>query len=321
MHIVIKTPSFIGDTVMMMPALELLVLAYPDAKITVVCKPILCDLFRDKNVTIIVDETKQEKKGRFKRTLSLLKQIRANRYDLGVLFHNTFIDALLFKLAKINTLIGYDKEFRKILLDFYLKIDRTRHYVNHYSYLVNSYLGDRYSDLPRMKLYSQKSLLLDFEWKYPIVGFVLGGENKGTRTYPKALSLELFKILKGLEIEIVLLGDDQDSIHNDIYETYLKANHFSVLNLSGKTDIGEFVDAIASLDLLVTIDTSAVHISAAVETKFVMLVGKGSSAVDTTFPKVNFGSMIFEGQNKIRDEDLIYTIQPQTIKNKILEIL
>jgi len=320
MNIIIKTPSFIGDTVMMMPALELLFQEYPQASFTVVCKNSSKDLFRGKNISkIIIDDTKNTKKGRLKRTFKLISIIKEERYDLGVLFHNTFLDALVFKLSNIDTIIGYDKENRKVLLDFYLKIDRTRHYVNHYCNLVNQYLNNKYTDIPKMLLYSKKSKLLDNKNHLPYIGFVLGGENKDTRRYPKELSLELFKILKDEKINIVLLGDKDDSYNNDEYEKYLKEQNCNVINYSGKTTVAEYIDIISELDLLVTIDTSAVHISAAVDTKFILLVGKGSSAIDTTYPKVDFGEMIFKGYNKIKDEDLIYQIKPLDIKKSIMD--
>jgi len=322
MNIIIKTPSFIGDTVMMMPALELLFTEYPNAKFTVVCKPSSKDLFRNKNINkIIIDDIKSDKKGRLKRTFNLISEIKKEKYDLGVLFHNTFLDALVFKLSFIDKIIGYEKEKRKILLDFYLKIDRTRHYVNHYAHLVNQYLGNKYKDLPKMKLHYENSNLLINQNNKPYVGFALGGDNKDTRRYPKELSLKLFEILKDENINIVLIGDKDDSINNNIYEEYLKSQNNNVINLSGKTNISEFIDLISSIDLLVTIDTSAVHISAAVDTDFLLLVGKGSSALDTTYPKVDFGSMIFRGQNKINDEDLIYEIKADDIKQNILKML
>ena len=58
MNIIIKTPNFIGDTIMMMSALELVKMEYPNAKITIVCKEYSKDLFRSKNINkiIIYDE-------------------------------------------------------------------------------------------------------------------------------------------------------------------------------------------------------------------------------------------------------------------------
>lgn len=313
MKIIIRTPNFIGDTIMMLPALELIKKEYSNSEITIVCKASSVDLFRDKNIkNIIIDDTKNGKKGRLKRTFKLINTIKKEHYELGFIFHNTLLDAIIFKLSNIDKLIGYDKEQRKIFLDFYLKIDRTRHYVNHYANLVNKFLDDKYSDLPKMELSFYESKFIENS-KNKTVGFALGGDNKDTRRYPKELSVKLFELFKGEDINIVLLGDKDDSLNNKIYEDVLENNNNNILNLSGKTNVSEFIDAIGSLDLLVTIDSSAVHIAAAVNTKFILLVGKGSSALDTTYPKVDFGTKIYKGQNKIKDEDMIYAISPDDI--------
>lgn len=84
------------------------------------------------------------------------------------------------------------------------------------------------------------------------------------------------------KIDVVLLGDKDDCLNNSLYENELNKN---CINLSGKTSISEFIDVIAKVDLLVTIDSSAMHIAAAVGSEFIVLVGKGSAALDTVYPQ------------------------------------
>lgn len=321
MNIIIRTPNFIGDTIMMLPAFELLKLEYPTANFTIMCKESCIDIFRDKGIKkFIVDDSRLEKKGRLKKSLLVINEIRQERYDLGIVFRNTLVDACIFKLSKIDRVIGYDNENRKIFLDFWLKIDRTRHYINHYAYLINLYLDNKYQTLPLMQLNSKKSNLI-YKKSQKIIGFVLGGDNKGSRTYPKNLSLKLFELLKNENIDIVLLGDKDDNQNNKIYENYLKSIQINTNNLSGKTTIAEFIDLISSLDLLVTIDTSAMHIASATDTPFITLIGKGTSVFESVKPKVNFGRYLYQDNLDIDDNILISNIKPKKIKEIILEVL
>ena len=46
----------------------------------------------------------------------------------------------------------------------------------------------------------------------------------------------------------------------------------NVLDLSGKTSVGELVTSIANMDILITIDSAAMHIAAAVKTAFIALL-------------------------------------------------
>jgi len=314
MNIIIKTPHFIGDTIMMLPALELLKMEYPNAKFTIVCREHSKDIFRGKEIEeIIVDDTKG--KNRVKKTVALIKTIRNKRYDLGVLFRNPLVDALIFKLSKIDTIIGYENENRKIFLDFWIKIDRSRHYINHYANLVNQYLDNKYMTLPPMRLVTNEHNLISKN-SQKLIGFVLGSD-KNTRGYPRDLSLKLFKILKDKNFHIVLLGDHADMISNSLYENQLLEDKVKVTNLSGKTTIAEFIDTINILDILVTIDTSALHVGAATDTNFITLLGKGTSPFDVIKPKVDFGSYLFFAKAQIKDEEFIRQIKPVDIVDEI----
>jgi len=317
LKIIIKTPKFIGDTIMMLSALELLKTEYPKAEFTIVTLNPCVDVFRNKGINkIIIDDTKKSK-NRFKNTLNLIQKINKEKYDLGFIFHNTFLDVLIFKLSGVKYTVGYNKENSKLLLNYSLKIDRTRHYINHYAFLVNSYLSNKYEKLLDINLFYNQ-----YDFEVPLnkktIGFVLGGDNKGTRKYPIKLSLELFSLLKECDYNIILLGDSSDSINNNIYEEFLLNNNINVKNLSGKTSVGEFIDAIATLDLLVTIDSSAMHIAAATKTNFITLVGKGTSVFETVKPKVNFGTYLFKDKLYIDDKTLINNITPISIRDEIL---
>lgn len=322
-NIIIRTPNFIGDTIMMLPALSLVRTEYPEACITVVCRELCQDIFRGQEIEeIIVDNTK--KGNRLLRTIVLIRLLRKKSYDLGILFQNSFLSAFVFRLARIKTIIGYEKESRKVLLDFHIRLDRHRHYVNHYANLVNEYFDGKYKLLPEMKLFFQASNLLKKGTK-PLVGFIFGGTNKnterGVRQYPEYQVYELLQLLDDKQIDIVFLGDNEDAPIHQLYENQLKEEGKECINLTGKTTVAEYIDAIATLDLLVTIDTSAMHIAAAVGTEFIVIVGKGTSSFDTVKPKGDKGHILFSGERYIRDEDIIKAIKSKDIYAKMLEIL
>lgn len=317
--IIIRTPNYIGDTIMILPALELLRSGCPEACFTVVCKPHSEAIFRGKGIEkVIIDDTKG--KGRLRKILRLIKILRREPYDLGILFHNSFLTALVFRLARVRKLVGYSNENRSFLLNFSLSLDRNWHYVNRYAHLVNQYLENKYDILPKMQLcYEQSGFVQKMD--KPLVGFMLGGENKGTRRYPKELALQLFEKIAEADFDIVLLGNKQDAENHGSYANLIKSRGGSVLDLTGKTTVSEFIDAVAALDLLVTIDTSAMHIAAGVDTEFIVLLGKGTSPFSVVFPKQGKGHIIEKGQQCVRSEDMIKMILPKDIFLKIMEIL
>jgi heptosyltransferase-2 len=314
MQIIIKTPNFIGDTIMMLPALLLLQEHYKKAEFTIVCPAHSKDLFRGYHIKeIIIDDTKG--KNRIQKTLYLVKKIRTNHYDLGILFHNALSSALLFKLAKIDKIIGYKNGGREIFLDFTLKINRARHYVNHYAHLVNSYIGNIYEILPPSKLHIQKQKLFSKSTQRTIA--LVLGTDKGDRGYPKEHSQKLCQLLNKLDYQIILLGDAHDKPSNTSYAHLMP----QAIDLTAKTTIAEFIDIIADIDLLVSIDTSAIHIAAATNTKFITLLGQGTSPFSIVQPKVDFGSYLYAGETFIKDSAQIKAITPEMIITEIKERL
>jgi len=307
--IIVKTPNFIGDTIMMLPALYMLKKHYKNATFTIVCKPNFETIFREMKIEkFIIDDTKDG--SRVSKSKTLIKNLRSESYELGILFHNSFASALIFKLSKIKTIIGYKNDGRNFLLDYSIKINRSRHYINHYSTLVNKYLNEPFEKLPIININGKKQTF--FTKNKPTIGLLLGS-SKDTRSYPKDLSLELCKLLNYTQYQYIFLGDNLDIKNNNYYATYIKNS----LNLTGKTDLSTFIDLISDLDLLVTIDTSAMHIASSTKTNFIVLLGQGTSPFSIVKPKVNFGTYLFKGQECIKDEDIIKKISPKTIVDEI----
>lgn len=311
--IVIRTPNFIGDTINTTPAIELLKEEYPDAEFTLIGPAFIRDIFKyDRRVTRMICFEKGKRKDR-----TLLKELRKEPYDLGILFINTFISALLFKMARIRKIIGYNNEGRGFLLDFKLKINRNIHYINHYATLVNKFLNNKYTFLPPLTVTYTKEETFGFENQQPTIGLYLGGKNKGYRRYPEQLSVELLKQLSGYNI--VLIGDKNDNAN---HETYLEEARLpNAINLTGKTTVEGLINTISNLDLLVTIDSAAMHIAAATETPFIALMGLSTSPTSVILPKVDFGKILKVENNMINEENYMNNLCPEIITDKINSLL
>ena len=111
-NILVHLPNWVGDAVMSTPALRALRENYPTSKITYIGKPITLDTvglqFCDAQIPI-----KSKSLGA---TLKLASQLRAGRFDLGILFPNSFRSAALFALGKVKNIVGYKRDMRSIFL-------------------------------------------------------------------------------------------------------------------------------------------------------------------------------------------------------------
>lgn len=306
-------PNFIGDSINTIPAIEMIVQTFPQSRITLLGPSFLQELF--KNDPRIDDFIVSDKKKKY--YLKNILAIYKNKYDLGILFTNTFMSALIFRLAFVKQIVGYQNECRSILLNFSCPMNRNVHYINRYAMLVNYYLKNKFTYLPPLKLYYKQERIFDFDNDRAVIGLYLGGTNKGFRRYPENQSLELLSLLK--DYNVVLIGDSNDAIVQSSYAH--RSNRDNLLDFSGKTSVGELVTIIANLNLLITIDSAAMHIASAVGTNFIALMGLSTSPTSTIIPKTNLGVILKIENNMVDETNYIRNITPEMIYQNVQSIL
>lgn len=325
---VIRTPNFIGDTVMMLPALELLKQAYPNVKFIIFAPAINHALFRNRNdiADCIVDETKIHK------GLALIKYIRSLKQkfkqlqpDIGLCYHNTLRDAFILKYSGIKPLLGFPKEGSGLFLDFSIPLDRERHYVNRFAALVNDYLQRPFTQLPTAKLYpNSQSKEYSLASNSLNIGLMFGTNDKSGRTYPHGFGVVRKLIAEALSHPktLIFLGDDNDAATGKAIMDQLDSNEAEhVKNYAGKTSLGEHIDLIAALDLLICIDSSGMHIAAATSTPCVVLVGKGTSVFELVQPKQTNNIYLTAGESLIEEPEKLSHLKPEKIIEAVKQLL
>ena len=97
--IIIRTPNFIGDTINTTPCLELIKQEYPEAEFTIVGPDFVRELFKyDPRITHYITFPLKRKK-KLSTYWKIVRELRKENGELGVIFVNTFISALLFRLS------------------------------------------------------------------------------------------------------------------------------------------------------------------------------------------------------------------------------
>jgi len=116
--ILVRSANWIGDTVMMIPSLMALKKNFPHAQITVLASPWVIPLL-EKHPS--VDKTMIFAKGgsvftSLKEFARIISWLRAERFDLAVLFQNAFEAAFLAYIGKVRYRIGYNTDGRGFFL-------------------------------------------------------------------------------------------------------------------------------------------------------------------------------------------------------------
>jgi len=138
--IAVFCPNLVGDTVMATPAFRALARGFPEARICLVARPLLLPLFEGTSwfAEVITHDPRSAR--RSERMVGVIRRLRAERFELAVLFPNSFRSALTAWLAGIPRRIGYVLHGRSWLLTDRLYEPRDRRGARLPRPIVHSYL-------------------------------------------------------------------------------------------------------------------------------------------------------------------------------------
>jgi heptosyltransferase-2 len=288
MKIVVRGTNWVGDAVMSVPALRELRRIFPESKITLHTRSWARGIFENAD---FIDEilTFESETSALRTVLAQAKIYRENRFDLTVVFPNSFESALIAKLGKVRRRFGYAKEGRSLLLTNAVKIPawkNQRHEVFYYLNLIaeieNECFGAKtvLQNEPRFDLTvseERKRLARKFlevsgvNLQKKIVAFCAGSTNSNAKRWQTESYAELNdKIQIELGASVVLIGAKNEL---DTSIEVAEKSKTKPIILTGKTDLAEASAILSVCDLLVSNDTGPAHISAALGTKTLVIFG------------------------------------------------
>ena len=116
--ILVRSTNWVGDALLTTPALSSLADNFPDSEIVILVKPWAAPIFANHpavNRIMIYDQSENHQG--LVGMIRLIREIRAERFDLAVLFQNAFEAALLTFAARIPWRVGFNTDARGFLLN------------------------------------------------------------------------------------------------------------------------------------------------------------------------------------------------------------
>jgi ADP-heptose:LPS heptosyltransferase len=104
----------------------------------------------------------------------------------------------------------------------------------------------------------------------PVVGLHVGASDPSRRWPAESFARLGDQLATQRQVRIILTGSDQE---RSLTAAVRRAMKTPAIDLAGMTELGEFVAVISALDLLVTNDTGASHVAAAMRTPSIVLYG------------------------------------------------
>ncbi|MGH7879016.1 MAG: glycosyltransferase family 9 protein, partial [Candidatus Binataceae bacterium] len=116
-RILAKEVNWLGDLVMSLPALRAIRDAFPGARLAVLIKEDLAGFFDGVGwIDEVITYRAASGLRTLRRNCEVIRAIRARRFDLAILFPNSFESALWVALARIPNRAGYVTDWRRTLL-------------------------------------------------------------------------------------------------------------------------------------------------------------------------------------------------------------
>ncbi|WP_435189493.1 lipopolysaccharide heptosyltransferase II [Pseudothioglobus sp. nBUS_23] len=252
MKILIELPTWIGDAVMALPAIENIANSYTNSQITIVGSMASVEII-DNHPQVVKTYILKNKHSNLFRILREL-----NEFDIFLSFRNS-LRAKMFK-----AFISSKRKFQ-----FNKNKYPSRHQVEKYNSFVNESLNLNL-EAGNLKIYSQTPVM-NSDKKY--LGINPGASYGSSKRWYSEEFAELAKKL-AQHYEIIIFGaSEEKNIANEIEQLLIMKGVTNYSNLAGKTDIKGLIMKISTLSLFITGDSGPMHIAAAFQVPTVSIFG------------------------------------------------
>ena len=117
MKILIRATNWVGDAIMALPALRAVRARFPEAKISILARPYVADIYRGQKLCDeLVSYDPQGLHAGLSGRERLAQELRAQKFDVALLLQNAFDAAWLAWRASIPERVGYARDGRSLLL-------------------------------------------------------------------------------------------------------------------------------------------------------------------------------------------------------------
>ena len=280
-RVVVRPPNWLGDAVLALPALAAIRRHFPAAHLTIAAVPAVAAVFNE--LTPAAPDQVIELPATSAGVKALL---RLGRYDVGVLFPNSFRSAWQIYRAGVRERWGYPTAGRGLLLT--RRSGRapapSPHQSDYYRALVRGLdlvCGDEPPAVAPSKVSAQEAEILLTRAGYaggPLVVLLPGAAYGQAKQWPPARMAELAsRLVSDRGAVCVLAGAAHDRPAARAIESWLRARtpaaRSRVIDLVGRTSLGALTAVLARAAVCVSNDSGGMHLASAVGRPVVAIFG------------------------------------------------
>lgn len=280
--VLVYAPSWIGDAVMSLGALRALRQNYPDARLSVLTRPWVQDLYD--GCGVIDDAILYDPRGADRGVAGFMRaagRVRQGRFDVAVLFPNAFRAAALVRASGVPERWGYATESRGLLLTKRVP-PAPRPFGRHQSYYYLDLLSgldlevaepDTTLTVTTAMRDAARTLLERNGWRGgALVGVHPGATNSHAKLWKASRFADVArKIAEVQNAQVVILGGTTEGELAAEVQRGLPSD--VVLMLQGKTSLADLIGVLAELSVFLSNDSGPMHLAAALGVRTVAVFG------------------------------------------------
>ena len=279
-RILVRATNWVGDAVMSLPALRALRGRFPMAKISILAKPWVGDLYgREPFCDELIPYTASDLKGKWATGRALAER----RFDLAILLQNAFEAAAVAFAARIPERIGYARDGRSLLLTKAVAVPKVGEIPPHERFyylelLRRAGIIDAMPECEAIRLEGAEAAKLAgaerfqaLGWDRPVIG-VSPGAAYGTakRWLPERFADAANQVAGELNAAVAIFGSKSE---RELCESVAASITGPVKNFAGETALGEFIELAAACRVYLTNDSGAMHVASALGLPTVAVFG------------------------------------------------
>ena len=264
-RILLRSPNWLGDAIMTLPAVQALQAALPPTtKLFVLSPEKLLDFW------LLIPGIEQviTTGDSLPATCAELRELE---FDSAILFPNSLRTALEAWLGRIPLRYGFTGHWRSWLLtESWPRPRQSRGFIHHQKHYL-SLMEHLKIPVPAAGFKPLAKPAPANNGAKPLLAVCPGAEYGPAKRWPPELFAEATRrILEKRDMEVLLLGGPGDIAPG---EELMKQATFPVTNKIGKTDLGEFLEIIARASLVLCNDSGAMHAATLFGTPAVAIFG------------------------------------------------
>jgi heptosyltransferase-2 len=279
-RVVIRTPNWLGDAVLALPAMAAIRRHFKDAHLAIAAPAGFADVFRER-----IDAAPDQIIALPSKPAAIRAALAAGQFELGILFPNSFRSAWLFRQAGIRSRWGYARGFRGPLLTRKSLAKRAglQHQADYYRNLVRGFGIPVDEDAPRIVLTdATKQRGIDLLRRFKIdpaqrlVVLAPGAAYGQAKQWPPARVGDVAaRLIRERDVTCVMVGAGHDrdaarAVESSLADATLRSR---LIDLTGHTSLAELMGVIARAGAIVANDSGAMHLAAALERPVVAIFG------------------------------------------------